>query len=240
MKRTFFRARRLISGIVALASVMVLSGSSVASAAVMVTNVFNGDTEFYAANVSNSDLLTGLPNVSTGFNATYGPEKLNNGIYAGGNIGEIAWVQDPSATSEFTLGAGVHGLGYDITTINSLAAWGSADFRNQLFAVYVKHLGDAGFTLLASVDNRPGQSGAAGSTQSTIFEDETGLLASNVVAIRFEFGDAADNYAGSTTFSEIDVFGNATAPLPAPEPGTLVAFSGALALATWRRKKRSQ
>ena len=137
------------------------------------------------------------------------PAGLNDGNN-GGDFGDLglpalvgaAW---PSTTStiEYDLGIGT-GDGFDITEIQSIAAWQGAGLNNQNYNVLVKYLGDPGFTALTTVTYQPFNSGG-GSTKVNV-TDGTGVLASGIEAIRFEFLATDGNAAGSV-YREIDVIG---------------------------------
>ena len=84
----------------------------------------------YAPDVSASDLLHGLTGTDSGPGWSAPSARLNDGVHGGsfdqgaGTSG-IAWANVGSAVT-YDLGFGVNGLGYDITSIQSIAAWQSA------------------------------------------------------------------------------------------------------------------
>jgi hypothetical protein len=202
------------------------------------------DEVYFAGDVSNSDLLQ-----QPGVTATHGaymnsgmgdtPAGLNDGN-AGGDFDAVGisalngatWAKAGSESwSEYALGVGT-GKGYDITGIQSIAAWQGAGFSNQKYDVLVKHLGDATFSHLVTVDYQPFSTALTegGSTKVNVM-DSTGVLASGVVAIKFAFMQINANPAGGTVMREMDVFGT-----PTPEPTTMVLL-GLGGLLAWRRRK---
>lgn len=181
----------------------------------------SNNTQFFAGNVSNSDLIEGNLGTYSGFSTSTGhPTNLNDGLHGDDSVSGIAWVQSSGAVATWNLGLGDNGLGYDITSIRSIAAWGSADFDNQLYDIHIKKVGEVSFSPLYSVSLLTPSS--SGSTQFTL-TDSTGVLASGVVELQFQFSENASTLDGnSTTFREIDIFGFSTTPIPAPEPSTLL------------------
>ena len=229
-----------------LAAALVLATTS-AHAAVVFNTVTNGpvgptsptDELAYAGDISGSDLLHGLVGVTggAGFGANgSSPAGLNDGIN-GGDYEDLglpalvgaAW---PSTTStiEYDLGVGT-GDGYDITEIQSISAWQDLGLSNQNFNVLVKYLGDAGFTALTTVIYQPFNTG--GGSNKVNVTDDTGVLASGIEAIKFEFL-ATDGHAAGSVYREIDVIGTGTA-VPEPSSAALLGLGG-LALLRRRRK----
>lgn len=193
----------------------------------------------YAGDVADDDLLDGL--VGTTGGAAFGgngatPAGINDGLNGGdyealgfSALVGAAWPRTTS-TIEFDLGVGT-GDGYDITEIQSIGAWRSAGFMNQNYKVFVKYLNELDFdpTALATVTHQPNPSG--GSTKVNV-TDGTGVLASGIEAIKFEFLNTVGNNGGSI-YREIDVLGSAAVP----EPTTIALLGlGGVALILRRRK----
>lgn len=213
-------------------------------AAVIIGTGFNGSfsevnssTELaYDGNQSNSDLIDGLTaTTATGWNTSNGSTvpELNDGIHGGsfedeGNTVAGLWTNE-NAVVEYQLGTGTNGLGYDITSIQSIAAWNGAGFGNQVWTVEVKSVGSISFDLLATVNYTPFASNAGGASKVTL----TGLDASGVETIRFTAGSTAgQSFSNDFVFREIDVFGASTIPEPS------VALISAVGLMLLMRRRR--
>lgn len=186
----------------------------------------SSDELAFAVDVSSSDLLHGIAGTGGVWNANgSSPDGLNDGNPGGdadangvGALAGAAWSRDGNNVSfrEFVLGAGPGGHGYDLGSIQSIAAWQGAGFANQRYEVRVRFLGDSAFQTspLATVNYQPFSAtlNEGGSTRVRI-TDSNGILASGVDAIRFDVLDTVGNAAGGAVFRELDVFGT-------PTPGT--------------------
>ena len=170
----------------------------------------------FAGFVSASDLLNGLtPSATTGWN--YGNSahvnKLTDGIHGGtftgaGSVVDGAWTT-VGATAEYTLGTGPGGAGYDINSIQSIAAWTNVNFGNQAWTVEVKPVSGS-WSSLATVNYQP-LTGGGGSTKVTLTAPG-GVLASGVQFIRFTANQVNGGAnAGAFVWRELDVFGVPTA-----------------------------
>lgn len=226
--------------------------SAPANAAIALATAMSGpnapstttDELTFAADVSTSDLLHGIQGTGGSWLANgSSPDGLNDGAN-GGDFDAMrlpalvgaAWARDsnPASFREFSLGTGANGLGFDITEIQSIAAWQGAGFSNQFYTVSVRFVGAATFTTLTTVDYQPFPALPAnngGSTKVNI-TDTTGVLAGGVEAIRFDILDTISNNGGGTVFREIDVFG--VASIPEPSTALLIGLGG-LALGCRRR-----
>jgi len=124
-------------------------------------------------------------------------------------VATIAWTT-VGATAEYNLGTGTGGMGYDITSIQSIADWNGAKFGNQGYKIEVKSIGGS-YATLATVDYQP-LSGAGG-TKVIITEDATGVLATGIEFIKFTANSVNGGAnGGAFTFREIDVFGVESGP----------------------------
>ncbi|MCW1886186.1 hypothetical protein OKA04_15720 [Luteolibacter flavescens] len=212
-----------------------------ARAAVTFLNGFTGSVSevnstselAYAANVSSTDLLNGKVPAITGWNLTNGahPNELTDGVHgatfaAAGNLVDGGWTT-VGATATYDLGGGANGLGYDITSLQSIAAWVDVRFGNQAWTVAVRPVGSISFTDLATINYQPLTAG--GATQVSL----TGLNVTGVNAIRFTALQVnGGTNAGAFVPREIDVFGASTVP----EPGAaLLGALGTLLLVKRRR-----
>lgn len=198
----------------------------------------------FAGDVSSSDLLHGIAGIHSGWRNSNGATDvgLNDGDPGGDFDDEgltalngAAWANEGAASSsifEFGLGAG---LGYDLTEIQSIAAWQGAGFSNQRYNISVRYANDADFTFLTTVDYQPfpaSPNNNGGSTKVNI-TDDGGVLASGVEAIRFDILDTVGADSAGSVYREIDVFGSESIP----EPGA-VSLLGLYALTFLRRKRK--
>ena len=189
------------------------------------TEVNNASQTAYSGDVSATDLLhglTGVDAVTSGWNGGAGsPATLNNGAHGGDtDTSEIAWTT-VGATAEYNLGTGASGLGYDITSIQSIAAWNSAGFANQAWTVEVKPVGGS-YATLATVHYNP--VAANGATKVTL----TGLDPTGIEFIKFTANSVTGSSGNAFTFREIDVFGVESGPdETAPMVDTLGPTTGA-------------
>ena len=193
----------------------------------------------YAPDVSATDLLQGLAAVESGapWQTVGSAARLNNGVHGPsfnddnpGSLAEIAWA-NPGSVVTFDLGTGANGLGYDISSVLSFAAWNGAGFGNQGYTLEFKPLGGV-FATVATVDYNP-LGGGAGATKVTI-TDDGGLLATGIEEVRFTHNSVPGAVAGRITYRELDVIGTATIP----EPSATVLL-GLSALACLRRRRRT-
>jgi hypothetical protein len=173
------------------------------------TKVSSATELAYSADVSTTDLLTGKTATSVGgWNSGNGSTvaELNDGIHGGsGTPIEGTWTT-VGATATYNLGLGANNLGYDLTSIQSIAAWLNVGFGNQGYTVEVKLVGATSFTSLATVDHQPLGS-AVGATKVTL-TDTTGALETGVEFIRFTATSVNGGASsGAFVFREIDVFG---------------------------------
>ncbi len=195
----------------------------------------------FAGDVSSTDLLQGITGTVSGAFTGGTAANLNNGlgrtidssVDVPGSVGEIAWVGDSGSSIEFVIGGGANGLGYDISGVTSFADWADAGFMNQKYEIYLRELGGS-YALYTTVNYQPAADNGQGGATKVNVTDDLGLLGSGIDAIRFDFLDTVSLNAGGTVFSEIDVFGTATA-VPEPSAAALLGLGG-LTLILRRRK----
>jgi hypothetical protein len=122
------------------------------------------------------------------------------------------------ATAEYHLGAGAKGLGYDITTIQSIADWNGAGFGNQAWTVEVKSVGGS-YRILHTVNYHPltSQPLDGGGATKVILTNKSGTLASGIESIKFTASHVAGSVENSFVWRELDVFGAPTISKPSPE-----------------------
>ncbi len=197
----------------AIALAGLASATVPASASLVQTKVSSATELAYSGDVGATDLLTGKTATSvSGWNLTNGSTvaELNDGIHGGTNIPVAGTWTTVGATATYNLGLGANNLGYDLTSIQSIAAWLSAGFGNQSYTVDVKLVGAANYTTLATVDYQPFTTTQGGATKVTL-TDTTGVLETNVEFIRFtanRVNGTSNN--GAFVFREIDVFGTSS------------------------------
>jgi hypothetical protein len=176
----------------ALAS-LVFAGAP-ANAAVTFVNGYTGTVAeinssselAYQANVSGSDLINDLVPTTTGWNITNGasPSQLTDGIHGvsfatTGNNVQGGWTT-AGATAIYSLGSGANGLGYNLSSIQTIAAWVNVGFGNQGWTIAVRPLGGS-FTDLATINYQPLGLSAGGATQVSL----TSLNVTGIDSIRF-------------------------------------------------------
>jgi len=130
---------------------------------------------------------------------------------------------NPSASVTYTLAAASN-----ITEISVYGGW-STDADAQRWAVYYSTATDPDtFNLLRSVEYDPQVPVSGGSLTKVSLTDDTGILASDVVKIRFDIYSKWGSYADG--LGEIDV-------LPEPATMALMALGGVGLLLKRRRSK---
>lgn len=184
---------------------------------VIVTQVHHiGNELAYAGDVSASDLLHGLTPATTGWNFRNhaSPLKLTDGIHGAtfaavpGDKVQGAWTT-VGATAEYQLGKGPAGRGYDITSIQSIAAWNSAGFGNQAWTIEVKPVGSPWLALAnvdcQALDTQPLTGG--GSSKVTLTR-ASGPLATGIEAVRVTAEPVAGSVNHAFVWRELDVIGS--------------------------------
>ncbi len=192
----------------------------------------NSSTEMaYSGNQSSTDLINGLTASSvSGWNLTNGSTvaELNDGIHGGTNIPIAGTWTTVGATATYTLGAGANNLGFDITSIQSIAAWVNVGFGNQAWTLATQPFGGGAFTTAVTASYQP-FAGTVGGTQVLVTDlNITGIQAVRLTANSVNGGANS----GAFVFREFDVIGAST--IPEPSSALLGAF-GALALLRRRR-----
>jgi len=179
---------------------------------------FSGNQFAYASDASGSDLLHGLVPKAAGWKLENdaSPLELTDGIHGAGfqevpgDMVQGAWTQ-VGATLEYDLGAGANGLGYDLTSIRSIADWNSAGFGNQAWTLEVRPVGGS-YRILHTANYHPliEQSLSGGGATKVTLSDESGVLAAGIEAIRFTAGHVANSVDNAFVWRELDVFGHPT------------------------------
>lgn len=200
--------------IVAAIAMMVVTVTSVPAAVVQTTS--SSATELvYSADASSADLLHGLTATTTGWNLSNhaDPQEIHDGVHGNTendpptDTAQGGWTT-VGATAEYHLGLGAGGNGWDITRIQSIAAWIGAGFGNQAWTVEVKRKGAGRYTTLATVDYQPHGVKDPGATKVVLTDDDTGVLASGVEYVKFTANPVSgDTYSGAFVWRELDVMG---------------------------------
>ncbi len=190
-----------------------------------------GSDMSYSATTSGSDLLQGLTGTFVGWQlpGSFSPANLNDGIHGVTTIGAgspnvVAFAADSGTSATYDLGTGTYGLGYDVSSVVSIASWGNSALFQQRYEIWVRKLGSSTFENIYTVPNdlAPLSSLTLGGSSKVTVTDSSGRkVATGIVAIRFVSLDILTGFeptpgGGSSTFREIDVFGSSTTPILPP------------------------
>jgi len=212
-----------------IASLVLTSlATCVASAAVVVSSSFQTGTHTYV--VSSTDLINALPPTSSSgsfsIDGTSGATVLTNGVFpTSGGAGRFTAGGNAQGTSvTYTLPTAA-----SIASIDVFGGWADGGRDQQSFSVlYATSIDPTIFLPLATVNFNPtpAPTGLV-ATQSTISENVTGILATDVKALRFNFNATENGWSG---YAEFDVH-------EVPEPSAaLLGGLGLLGLLIRRRK----
>ena len=189
---------------------------------------------------SATDLINGLnPSAQTGNfseEAAGGVGVLTNGTFgtiSGGNPGNNTLFATAGTGEQVTysLNLTASPQGYVITGIDTYGGWNDNGRDQQLYTVSFATAANPNvFAPYTAVNFNPTAGSDPTATRVQI-TDTTGVLATNVAAIRFTFDQPAAPENGYTGYTELDVFGTAV-----PEPtGLGLIVLGAAALLARRR-----
>jgi hypothetical protein len=233
-------ARCGASALAAAAAVAI--GASAAQAVVTVTTASqtNGtNTLPHTFTPSATDLINGLaPSASAGTftqEGAGGTPVLTNGSFPS----PITRSPDPTNNfqfSAFATGGNAGGTSVTYTlaapgnvhSIDVYGGWQDGGRDQQIYDVFYSTAGDPGtFLSLASVNFNPADPGGNPQVTRVTIGDDAGNLATNVAALRFDFGATENGYSG---YAEIDVHA-------VPEPASL-GLLGLGALGPLARRRR--
>jgi hypothetical protein len=219
-------------------SIVGLTTALPSTAAVVISGTSSQNEMAFASDVSPTDLLQGLSATVSGPWQLIGgatPANLNNGVHGAtydiDGAASVAW-GFPGSSATYELGPG-NGYGWDITSIQSIAAWVNVGFGNQAYTVSARFIGDLDFTALPtlSVDYQPLTTGTPVDPGATrvIITDTDGVLIHGIDAIRFTMTSVNGGLNnGAFTFREIDVEGTMAVPEPASAALMILGASGLL------------
>ncbi|MFC4992600.1 PEP-CTERM sorting domain-containing protein [Rubritalea tangerina] len=238
MKKTF-----------ALGLLTLASSASLHAALVYNNNSSTSEGTFVA---SNTDLaqtqLTSIARTSgsvfAGINGGNPNQLVNGSALTGGGLFHSSGTNDTHFPATYTLefDLSINTLGYDITTINTIAGWNEngRTLANQQYELQYSVVGDAAFQSLGVQSFTPfsGADGNGASASLLSITDDSGTIAQGVDAIRFIVQDHGQHTgtAQGTVFKEFDVIGAATvASVPEPSTTALIGIGG-LSLILRRRR----
>ncbi len=198
-----------------------------------------------ATDLINQGQATFLSETSTGFSSLAGSNTaaMNNGVLGSvtpGNpvadLPDTAVDLDGTWTTTYALNISTNTLGYDITNIKTIAGWVDQRVNQKYELLYSTVALPATFVSLGTFSNTPYNSdtGATNAFSSQItLTDTTGIIASGVSNIRFNFQTPGAAVNDATVYREIDVQGVATVP----EPGTFAMLGGMGMLVLLHRRR---
>ena len=191
--------------------------------------------------VTNGSLIAGkLPsNASGNFSLEVSGRNVSS-LTAGGGLGLTQIVGGTgypitTSTNYVTCGSGsgagslvLYSLtnsvtGYDLTNITVYGGWADNGRDQQAYTVYYSTVAaPTNFLLLTRVNFNPAIANNLQSATRVTITPATGPLASNVVAVKFDFSSPASEN-GFCGYAEITLFGKASAPPPATLSATPLA-----------------
>ncbi len=217
------RLRQNLRVAIFLAVDWLLITSASAALVVTTTNQNNAGAFTPTWTVATNSLIAGMSPASFAGNfqleSAGGVAKLTDGA-----IGPVGNGNSPFATAGNGGGAGssvVYTLpvsinGYNLTNITVYTGWADNGRDAQRYVVSYATVGNpTSFFLLGSVDYNPPVSGGLATANRVILTDSAGgLMAANVVAVKFDFTPAVENgYAG---YAEITVGGTLATNMTTP------------------------
>jgi hypothetical protein len=202
-----------------------------------ISELSNSTETFFSGNQSSTDLLTGITaSAVSGWNLINGSTvaQLTDGIHgvtfaSAGSTIQGTWTT-VGATATYNLGGGTNNLGFNITSIRSIAAWVNAGFGEQAWTLATQPFGGGAFTNVVTTSYLPFAAAAGGASQVLVTDmNITGIQAVRITA------NAVTSTGGPVNtfvFREFDVLGASTIPEPS---SALLGAIGVIALLRRRR-----
>ena len=212
-------------------------------AAIVAVGTSDANLDAYSSEILANDLLTGLSPAVTG-SMQFDTDGVYDGAYVSASSatnGGNSYMNPYPIVMTFDLTGSV--TGYDLTSITSIAGWNANRniHASQKYTVSVSFIGDSAYIPLTltgafdvvtggSISYYPFGSSGSGASKVRITENASGVIASGVDGIRF-------NFMVDSVFQEIDVLGVATT-IPEPATSALLIGIGATALVIMRRRRQ--
>ncbi|MBN2161836.1 MAG: hypothetical protein JXR25_06445 [Pontiellaceae bacterium] len=195
------------------------------------TGLGGSDNDFYTTwTVASGSLIAGMEPDSVGAGDFNDPNAQQCGTVAVLTDDRFGYLHsipgDGSSPTEVTCGTGAgqsvtYALptatyAYNLTNITVYGGWGDAGRDQQAYTVYYAQDADPDtFLPLGTADYNPSNPSDVHSATRTMFTAESGYLATNVVALKFDFTKPVPEN-GYTGYSEIQVFGTLNIPPAVP------------------------
>jgi len=163
-----------------------------------------------------------------------GEASLRDGVWFSNVDSRGSAITETGEFIEWTFDLASAPLGFEINQIDLYSNWGTLggrdEIRTEISFSYVGSPGTFVPGLTPAAYNPPTETQG----KLSITEDASGILATGVAGIRFDFPDQEN---GAVGYSEIDVIGS---PVAIPEPGSLaVLLVGGLGVAARRRRRNA-
>lgn len=231
--------------------ILLAAAACQANAAVISSSTVSNDPVFFDSSIASSLITTGQSSLLSVSGTTpslgFPLGGVNNGSavgFSGGTMNQstLTFYENLGAPATITFQLN---QGYNITSIKSLAGWGDTYFGSQLFSVALEIASSGIFVPLGNFGETPYTPVAPPgfpevtdfgfSVLTTISDNGTGVIASNVTGVQFVF---TDPYPGipslnGTVIRELSVFGTATVP---ETSSCLLIALGGIAMSSRRRR----